>query len=151
MAVPDARRDEAMAELARVRAAGLPPDQARRAAPGSFFLPDVPRPVKAAFSADRTELLYGCALSTMVPGHTDAEKAAVTVPVFLAFGDTDLTDDYAGNAARYRSTDDLTLFVLPDSAHCHNQAGTRTVLWDRVAEWIAAVDAGSVSPEEQAS
>ena len=111
----------------------------------------MPRPVKAAFSADRTELLYGCALSTMVPGHTDAEKAAVTVPVFLAFGDTDLTDDYAGNAARYRSTDDLTLFVLPDSAHCHNQAGTRAVLWDRVAEWIAAVDAGSVPSEEQAS
>jgi len=127
-----------MAELAGVRARGLPPETARRAAPGSFFLPDVPRPVKAAFSAERTELLYGCALSTMIPGHTDAEKATVAVPVLLAFGDHDLTDDYEANAAGYRSCADLTLFVLEGSAHCHNQAGTRALLWDRVAEWVVS-------------
>jgi pimeloyl-ACP methyl ester carboxylesterase len=150
MTVPEHRRESRMAELARVRARGLPPGSARRAKPGSFFLPDVPRAVKAAFSADRTELLYGCALSTMIPGHTDAEKAAVAVPVFLAFGDTDLSDDYEGNAARYRSSRHLTLFVLPGSAHCHNQAGTREVLWDRIAEWVSALAEGSDYSEERA-
>ena len=138
MQVPVERRERAMVDLARVRAGGLPPETARRAAPGSFFLPDVPRPVKAAFAAERTELLYSCALSTMIPGHTDAEKAAVTVPVFLAFGDHDLTDDYDGNAARYASCPDLTLCILEGSAHCHNQATTRAVLWDRVVEWIVS-------------
>jgi pimeloyl-ACP methyl ester carboxylesterase len=136
MDVPLEEREHAMVELARVRARGLPPESARGAAPGSFFNADVPRAVKGAFSAQRTELLYSCALSTMIPGHTDAEKASVDVPVLLAFGDHDLTDDYEGNAARYASSPDVTLFVLRDSAHCHNQASTREQLWDLVARWI---------------
>ena len=133
---PRDAREQAMVELARVRARGLPPETARRAPPGSFFNDDVPRAVKGAFGAQRTELLYSCALSTMIPGHTDVEKAAIAVPVFLAFGDHDLTDDYEGNAARYPSSRDVTLFVLHNSAHCHNQATTRKELWDRVARWI---------------
>jgi pimeloyl-ACP methyl ester carboxylesterase len=140
MDVPRDDREEAMVELARVRARGLPPETARRAPPGSFFNDDVPRAVKGAFGAQRTELLYSCALSTMIPGHTDIEKAAVAVPVFLAFGDHDLTDDYEGNAARYTSSPDLTLYVLRGSAHCHNQASSRGELWECVADWI--LDAG---------
>ncbi|MDQ1384611.1 MAG: hypothetical protein QOG65_1990 [Actinomycetota bacterium] len=136
MEVAPEDRELAMVELARVRARGLPPETARRAPPGSFFNTDVPRAVKGAFGAQRSELLYSCALSTMIPGHTDAEKAAIEVPVFLAFGDHDLTDDYEGNAARYASSSDVTLFVLRDSAHCHNQASSRAELWDRVAHWI---------------
>ncbi len=139
MDVPREDREQAMVDLARVRARGLPPETARRAPPGSFFNTDVPRAVKGAFGAQRTELLYSCALSTMVPGHTDTEKTAIAVPVFLAFGDHDLTDDYEGNAARYASSPDVTLFVLRDSAHCHNQASSRAELWDHVAQWIMSV------------
>jgi pimeloyl-ACP methyl ester carboxylesterase len=146
MDVPREDREQAMIELARVRARGLPPETARRAPPGSFFNIDVPRAVKGAFGAQRTELLYSCALSTMIPGHTDTEKAAIEVPVFLAFGDHDLTADYEGNASRYTSSPDVTLFVLRDSAHCHNQASSRAELWDRVACWIT-----SVSPAASAS
>jgi pimeloyl-ACP methyl ester carboxylesterase len=139
MDLPDAERDRAMVELARVRARGLPPETARRAPAGSFFEADVPRAVKRAFGAQRTELLFSCALSTMVPGHTDAEKGSVSVPVLLAFGDHDLTDDFEANAARYRASKDVTLFVLPGSAHCHNQAETRALLWARIAAWIGAL------------
>lgn len=137
---PREDRERAMVELARVRSRGLPPETARRAPPGSFFNDDVPRAVKGAFGAQRTELLYSCALSTMVPGHTDTEKGAVSVPVFLAFGDHDLTEDYDGEAARYTSSPDVTLFVLRDSAHCHNQATTRDELWARVAHWIMGAE-----------
>lgn len=136
MGQPSDTREQAMVELASVRARGLPPETARRAPAGSFFNADVPRAVKGAFGALRTELLYSCALSTMVPGHTDGEKAAIAVPVHLAFGDHDLTDDYEDNAARYTSSPDVTLFVLRDSAHCHNQATTREELWDEVWRWI---------------
>jgi len=31
------------------------------------------------------------------------------------------------------------LTVLPDSAHCHNFAGTRALLWDRLADWTDGV------------
>jgi pimeloyl-ACP methyl ester carboxylesterase len=136
MEEPREAREQAMVELARVRARGLPPETARRAPPGSFFAADVPRAVKGAFGSQRTELLYSCALSTMIPGHTDAEKAAVTVPVFLAFGDHDLTDSYDGNAARYKSSPRVTLFMLHGSAHCHNMASTRELLWERIGGWI---------------
>ena len=114
MDLPDEERERAMVELARVRARGLPPDTARRAPAGSFFEADVPRAVKRAFGAQRTELLFSCALSTMVPGHTDAEKASVTVPVLLVFGDHDLTDDFEGNAARYRVTRTSPSSCSPD-------------------------------------
>lgn len=72
----------------------------------------------------------------MIPGATDTEKASIDVPLFLAFGEYDLTGDYLESLARYRSVTDATLFVLRDSAHCHNQAVTRTLLWDRLVGWI---------------
>ena len=68
-----------------------------------------------------------------------------SMPVFLGFGDHDLTADYVGCLSRYRSATDTTLFVLNDSAHCHNQAVTRTVLWDRVVSWIACAGLAAAS------
>jgi len=111
----------------------------RRAEPNSFFAADVPRAVKAAFSRQRAQLLYTCGLTSMIPGSTDAEKAAVDVPLFLAYGDGDLTRNFNGAFARYAEATDATLFVLQDSAHCHNQATTRAVLWDRMHRWVRSV------------
>jgi pimeloyl-ACP methyl ester carboxylesterase len=71
----------------------------------------------------------------MPPGSTDREKAAITAPVFLGFGEDDLTQDFIGSAALYRAANDMSFFVLPGSAHCHNQSALRTMLWDRLAYW----------------
>jgi pimeloyl-ACP methyl ester carboxylesterase len=125
-------------ELARARAAS-PPADGRRLPPNSFFLPDVPRAVRDAFLGQQGDLLSSCGLASLIPGSVDAEKAAVDVPLFLGFGDHDLTDDYPGSLARYRSVADATLFVLRGSAHCHNQAVTRTLLWDRIISWISSL------------
>jgi pimeloyl-ACP methyl ester carboxylesterase len=113
-----------------------------RPVPGSFLLPDVPDDVRAAFVAQQVPQVFSCGLTSMIPGSTDAHKAAIDVPVFLAFGDHDLTGNYVGNLARYESTDDRTVFVLRGSAHCHNQATTRLQLWDRLAVWARGVDEG---------
>jgi alpha-beta hydrolase superfamily lysophospholipase len=128
-----------IAECARVRFATPTAIDNRRAEPNSFFAPDVPRAVKAAFSRQRTQLLYTCGLTSMIPGSTDAEKAAVDVPLLLAYGDGDLTHNFTGAFARYANATDATLFVLHDSAHCHNQATTRAVLWDRMARWVRSL------------
>ncbi|MDT3440204.1 alpha/beta fold hydrolase [Pseudofrankia sp. BMG5.37] len=133
----DALHDHLRA-LARAHAE-RPPGRGRRLPPNSFFLPDVPAPVRAAFVAQQAELLHSCGMASLIPGATDTEKASIDIPLFLAFGDHDLTDDYLGNLARYRSVRDATLFVLRGSAHCHNQAMTRTVLWDRIASWLTSV------------
>ena len=131
-----------IAALARTRFVSDSTVERKRPLPGSFLLPDVPDELRAAFVAQQLPLLFSCGLTSMIPGATNAAKAAITVPVFLAFGDHDLTDNYAGNLARYRSATDLTLFVLRDSAHCHNQAVTRTRLWDRLAAWANSIPEG---------
>ena len=64
------------------------------------------------------------------------------MPVLVAFGELDLTRDFTGAAARYRSSHDVTLFVLAGSAHCHNQSASRAVLWDRLAHWARGVSHG---------
>jgi pimeloyl-ACP methyl ester carboxylesterase len=128
-----------LVDFARKRFA-TPPVARRRAEPASFFAPDVPRAVKAAFNRQRTRLLWTCGLTSMIPDATDREKAAITAPLFLAFGDADITNDYSGCLARYTAATDAALFVVPGSAHCHNQASTRLVLWDRLARWAGALD-----------
>jgi hypothetical protein len=127
-----------LAELARTRAAN-PPAAPRKLPPNSFFLPDVPSEVRRAFAAQQADLLPACGLASLIPGSTDADKAAVDVPIFVGFGDHDLTGDYAGSLARYRAARDATLYVLPGSAHCQNQAVTATRLWDRIAAWMSCV------------
>ena len=136
---PLAETASAIADCARVRFATPTAIDNKRAEPNSFFAPDVPLAVKAAFSRQRAQLLYTCGLTSMIPGSTDAEKAAIDVPVLLAYGDGDLTRNFTGAFARYANATDATLFVLHDSAHCHNQAATRAVLWDRMDRWVRSV------------
>jgi hypothetical protein len=50
----------------------------------------------------------------------------------------DSTPSHHDEARASSSSDAITLFVLPRSAHCHNSAGTRHVLWDRLVRWIGA-------------
>ena len=136
---PLAETASSIAECARIRFATPTAIDNKRAEPNSFFAPDVPDAVKAAFVHQRTQLLYACGLTSMIPGSTDAEKAAVDVPLFLAYGDGDLTRNFTGAFARYGRATDATLFVLENSAHCHNQATTRATLWDRMDRWAISV------------
>jgi alpha-beta hydrolase superfamily lysophospholipase len=136
---PLAETDASIVECARVRFATPSRIDDRRAEPNSFFAPDVPMAVKAAFARQRGQLLYTCGLTSMIPGSTDAEKEAVDVPLLLAYGDGDLTRNFNGAFARYANATDATLFVLHDSAHCHNQATTRALLWDRMDRWIHSI------------
>jgi pimeloyl-ACP methyl ester carboxylesterase len=131
--------ESSIVECARHRFASPTRIDDKRAEPNSFFAPDVPREVKAAFSRQRAQLLYTCGLTSMIPGSTDVEKAAVDVPLLLAYGDGDLTRNFSGAFARYAHATDATLFVLRDSAHCHNQATTRTELWDRMDRWVRSI------------
>jgi pimeloyl-ACP methyl ester carboxylesterase len=124
---------------ARVRFAPDTTVPRQRPVPGSFLLPDVPAPLRDAFVAQQAPLLSSSGLTSMIPGATNQCKAVIDVPVFLAFGDHDLTANYAGNVARYQATHDATLYVLPNSAHCHNHATTRTRLWDRLCTWAGGL------------
>ena len=126
----------AIIAAARRRFAQPPPAERRGLVLGSFLLDDVPDAVRSAFVEQQTSLLYTCGLTSMIPNVTDEEKSRIEVPVLVAFGDHDLTDAYERAAARYTASRDVTLYVLPGSAHCHNQASSRAQLWDRIVEWM---------------
>jgi pimeloyl-ACP methyl ester carboxylesterase len=132
--------EDRIADLARERARPGSGGRARRLPPGSFFASDVPRPVRDAFAAQQTELLHTCGLTSIIPGAADREKAAIDAPVFLAFGDQDLTSDYRSGLSRYSSVTDATLLTLAPSGHCHNQSSSRIRLWDRLERWAGTLD-----------
>ncbi|MDA8044489.1 MAG: alpha/beta hydrolase [Actinomycetota bacterium] len=114
----------------------------RPLARGAFFTDSVPQAVRADFAAQGVPLLYTCGLTSMIPGVTAAERAVIDVPTFFGFGDHDLIDDYVDCIAQFRSLRDISMYVLADSGHCHNQASGRHVLWQRMQEWAAAVAPG---------
>jgi pimeloyl-ACP methyl ester carboxylesterase len=119
-----------------------------------FHAEDVPPSVRAAFKDEQTNLLPSCALATLIPAFTDPERAAITVPLFLGFGEFDLSPDPLDSVGRYRSATDVTLYVLAGSGHCHNQAGNRRQLWERLSAWARSVVAsteGAVETDQRVS
>jgi pimeloyl-ACP methyl ester carboxylesterase len=104
-----------------------------------FHAEDVPPSVRAAFRTQQTHLLPSCALASLLPSFVDAERAAITVPLFLGFAEHDLSSGGHDSVAHYSSCSDITLFVVAGSAHCTNQAGNRRQLWERLLSWARSV------------
>jgi len=127
--------------LEEVRAA-LPErysDAAREPMRSWFHLDDVPDEVVAADDATTlTVVPRGPAAAAMVPGIAREEAATIDVPVFLAYGEVDISPAPHLEPSFFGTSPDVTLFVLAESAHCHNMASSRTVLWDRLARWSAS-------------
>jgi pimeloyl-ACP methyl ester carboxylesterase len=69
------------------------------------------------------------------PGYVSADAAAIDVPVFIAAAERDVVPDLHAEPSAYRSARDVTLYRQPRAAHMHNFAGTRELLWDRLADW----------------
>lgn len=129
-----------LTELARAQF-GAPSAAAARGSGRAlrFHADDVPAAVRAAYRRQTTNVLPACALAAILPSFADPETAALTVPVFLGFGEYDLCTDPHDCVRRYRSCPDITLTVLAGSGHCHNQAGNRRQLWDRLLAWARSV------------
>ena len=128
--------EETVVTLARARfAVGQAPGTSRPP-PGSFLPRQLPEPVRAAFMAQQTDLLFSCGLTSMLPGSTDREKAAITAPVFLrVHGRRTISRRISWDVSPSTAANDISLFVLPGAAHCHNQSALRATLWDRLAHW----------------
>jgi pimeloyl-ACP methyl ester carboxylesterase len=93
---------------------------------------------RRAAGAAGSALLAVCGLAAMlrVGG---AELANVDVPVFLGFGEHDITGTARATAEEMPRCRDITIFELPGAGHNHNVAPTRAALWSRLASWAEAV------------
>ena len=111
---------------------GIPPREPNH---GWLYAPDVPAEVIAA--DDRTVAAWPRQpyVEALMPGQTLRYAAAVTAPVLVAFGDSDVPARPRDDAGFYSAAADITLLTLRDSAHCHNFASSRQLLWDRLSAW----------------
>jgi pimeloyl-ACP methyl ester carboxylesterase len=105
-----------------------------------FYWDDVPAEVIAADDLTNTAVPGVCGLLSVVPFIASDHAGRVTCPVFIGLGERDSTPDHHDEARAYRSSNDVTLFLLPRSGHCHNSAGTRRILWDRLGRWATSLD-----------
>ena len=75
----------------------------------------------------------------MTPGISRELAGRIQAPVFLAFGDSDVSHDPRAEPAAYPMSRDITVVVVPRMAHMHNFADTRECLWDRFRRWLPVV------------
>ena len=139
---------------------GTPPSRSRRTADlrHAFHWEDVPEAIAAVdsewASGDTSRPMPpwrsaggpGVSRTLLAPGIVAAEAAAIDVPVLLAMGERDVCPDPHAEPSAYRSSRDVTLYVLPGAAHMHNFASTRALLWDRILAWIGGCPGSGAGP-----
>lgn len=103
-----------------------------------FYLPEIPAELIEADEARATVVPKTAAIETTVPGVSAAAAAAIDVPVFLAYGATDLSPDPLAEVATYPAAPEIDLLRLANSAHCHNLSPDRQRLWRRLIAWAAS-------------
>lgn len=75
----------------------------------------------------------------MTPGYAKPFADRITSPVFLGFGDSDVSQQPRLEPTGYPASRDLTVVVVPQMAHMHNFANTREQLWRRLDQWMAVL------------
>jgi hypothetical protein len=72
----------------------------------------------------------------MTPGYAAPWAARISSPVFLAFGDVDVSADPRREPTGYPNSRHITVATFPDMAHMHNFADTREQLWQALDAWL---------------
>jgi pimeloyl-ACP methyl ester carboxylesterase len=103
------------------------------------FLEDVPQAVVDADARSTVTVVpRACAASSFVPGVAVEAAAVIDVPVLLAYGEIDVSPAPEREPGFFPRSPEVELMELAGSAHCHNAASTRLVLWERIETWSAA-------------
>jgi pimeloyl-ACP methyl ester carboxylesterase len=106
---------------------------------GWLHRPDVPDEVIAADDANAVRWPRQCYVEALIAGYSAEFADQIDCSVFLGFGDHDVPPSPHDEVGFYTGSSDVTLYVLPNAAHCHNFAGTRTQLWDRIGVWAGGL------------
>ena len=106
---------------------------------GWLYASDVPPEVIAADDRGATAWPRQSYVEALHAGFTAAFAAGITCPILIAFGDEDIPESPRDDAGFYTASPDITVLTLSNSAHCHNLASTRALLWDRIASWAAGI------------
>lgn len=117
------------------------PDNLRRLREGlrrEYYLPDVPADVIAADEAAAAPPPQPAGREAVGAGVALAEAGMIREPVFLGYGERDISPDPRAELTAFSSSKDLTLALFPDVAHAHNLANGRDEVWRRSLAWIGS-------------
>jgi pimeloyl-ACP methyl ester carboxylesterase len=96
-------------------------------------------PVRRTAPAWGSPTWPGLGATAMLPGAMADEAARIDVPVLLAAGERDVCHPPAEEVAALKAATDISVLVVPRMAHMHNFAVTRTLLWERLDEFVSHV------------
>jgi pimeloyl-ACP methyl ester carboxylesterase len=105
----------------------------------AFHWADVSPAALAADEAMSVEYVTVMAWEAQQPDTTVADAARIRAPLFLAFGERDLSPAPTAEGGFFTACPDVTTFMLEQSAHCQNFASTRHKLWSRLDRWIGSL------------
>lgn len=102
-----------------------------------FHLPDVPSNLIAQDDTRASLTPSPFAQQAIQPGIVTKEAADIKCPVFLAFGEVDISPNPNDEPNFYKNAKSINLKILAGSAHNHNFATSRTELWDEIHHFAA--------------
>jgi pimeloyl-ACP methyl ester carboxylesterase len=107
----------------------------------TFHWEDVPDDVVAVDDSLLVEVPYVLSAQSLTTGIIAADAGAIDVPVLISLGQRDVSPSPHDEPACYRSSPDVTLHILPRSAHCQSFATTRHELYARIDGWLRSLEA----------
>jgi pimeloyl-ACP methyl ester carboxylesterase len=133
--------EEAEATLFELR--GLPAlsdfEEYRHSQRDFFYWADVPEAVMSADAAQGRPRKGAMWVVSRIPGIVEEDTAKIAVPVFLGYGERDISVDPTCEPSFYKASSEVMLHILKRSAHCHNFASTRAEQWSRISWWTDGV------------
>jgi pimeloyl-ACP methyl ester carboxylesterase len=113
---------------------------------GAPYLPPRPdpreTPAARAMRAVHDHVVSAIAMQSMAPGNVADELARVTVPVFMAAGDRDMTGPPHLLPAACVACPDLTLHVVADAGHHIFVVANAGRLYRRLTDWLSIIAEG---------
>ena len=104
---------------------------------GIFHVDDVPDDlVRYDEEACHTMISRVTGVDGMTPGYAKPFAEAIESPVFLGWGDVDVSADPHREPSAYPRSRHVTLSVVEHMAHMHNFADTRQQLWEDLLAWL---------------
>lgn len=102
----------------------------------TFHWDNVPADVLAVDDALAVEVPYIIGAQAATGGIVRDDAANIDVPIYINLGERDVSPDPYAEPGFYRASRDITLHILPRSAHCQNFANTRVEMYDRIDRWV---------------
>jgi hypothetical protein len=134
---------ETLVRLARQRfsESSRPSAEGHTKSPFPFVLRDTDPAALNALAATATNLLPVPATLSLLPGNVIQYIRQITAPVFIGGGDHEPWHKASDLVPIFENSNDISFYSLVDSAHNHNVATTRELLWQRILGWAAVVTA----------